>query len=345
MLAVLTGALFAQQSLISSGVDDAGGFWQLKYLFTADADWFMDLNDYGQVQMESFFTMAKASGFSQHQAAGGFSKDLGFFYLGTYFDINFGNNTDPGFVEENELQLMIGTSQIGAFKILLVKDDLSGAGRYKDFMFGLAWGMNFPMETMTIKPEVGIGFISFDEKTGGIKGAFNTGISVDLDFYTGKNYNSSIQSKYELSIGTGSDSNVSLSGHNLAFLYQRLYPVADKLTLGWGLGAKMDISFYKAGSAKSNEIVFNADSVLGLNYSFNEIFSLAGQVFAWYPISYNENSSTDTTAAGGPKIRTVLGGVFRPHPNFAIEMRCSPGAGLNGTLTPVQFELMATLKK
>ena len=348
VLIMLTGILYAQQSLMSQRfTQDTDHYWKTKYLFSSGADWFMDPNDYGKLELESFFAAAMGSGLFDNsvspptrirdQVAGGFAKNFGPVYLGTYFDLNFGDGNDPGFKENNELQLIVGTSFMGAFKPFVRKY------ANEDVLFGIGWGMNFPISNGTLKPEFMIGYNSFNTKTAGIEGYLNAGASVDIDFNTSDRYASSVQINYEIQFGMPSDDKITGHNHIASFLYQRLYNITEALAMGWGFGASGIFEYYKVGSSKAKLMEINAETVLGFSYSFGGVFGILGQLFFVYPVEY-EDGATEETTIGGPQLYPVLGGFFRPHPNFTIEMRCNPGVGLGG-LQPAQFALMATIKK
>ena len=343
VLILLTGVLIAQQSLISQRFSplnlEEDHYWKQKYLFTSEADWFMDPNDYEKLEMESFFASAQASFFGNNQAAGGFSTNLGPIYLGAFADLNFGNGKYFGFAENNELQIIVGTDFMGAFKpFIKLNND-------KDIKFGLGWGINFAINNGTLKPEFMIGYNKIDSNTAGIDGYLNAGASIDVDFDSTDRYASGVQLNYEFRFGMPTDSGVTFHNHKAALMYQRLYSITEGLVMGWGLGASSIFDYYKAGGVKVLTLECNAESVLGFSYSFGEVFGIHGMVFLSYPVNYENDDDNITTTIGGPQIRPVLGGVFRPHRYFSIELYCNPNVGIDGSISPMVLALMATLKK
>ena len=347
VLITLTGVLYAQQSLMSQHFHpDTFHYWKQRYLFTSEADWFMDPNDYDKLKMESFFAEAQKADLGGNQASGGFSTYAGSIYLGTFFDLNMGQGGDFGFVQNNELQLMLGTDFTGAFKLFIRKEHIV----VDTTKFGLAWGMNFSKDSMIIKPEIMIGYLSKKQVTDGYRGYFNVGASVDFDFGSKNNHVSTLQTNYELRIGTDTDKNAAYSNHKGAVIYQRLYNMSTGLLAGWGLGANAIYNLLNPGTGETTEFDFNAESFLGFDYTFSGgIFGLAGQLFFNYPIErINPSGADKKTEIGGPQIRPVIGAVFKPHQYFGIEMRCTTPSGGNqglGSVSSLQIDLMATLKK
>jgi hypothetical protein len=304
--------LTAQQSFISQGLGVSNGYWKTRYLFTNEVDHFMDPNDHGKVEFGKYFAEIQAAALGATQFAGGGAFRFAGLYLGVFADVNMGDG-DFGFVDNNALSLMLGTSSIGAFKTFFIRDGGD--------TLGLDWGININ----NLRPEFMMAY-DFD-------GFFWVGAALGIDLKE----ELSADFQYEIHLG---DNGGFFHEHYLSAYFRHLSAINDALSAGWGLGAELHLS---AIEGDVGAYQFYPGAVLGFEYKMGEVFSINGSALLTIPVTYSG------ITVEGFNILPKLGAAFTPYQNFRIELNCNapgfaPAHSLTG-LQPSMIEFLATLKK
>jgi hypothetical protein len=174
-------------------------------LYDDETDIFLDPNDYGDVEFDNVFLFLKGDGTDNAGMEGGFATRIKGLYLGFGFDTNLwdGSQTltkvdgdqkdfppfsfgpvnpvtkkptltvpNRGIIFNGEFNLLLGTGNIGGFKLTFDFDDVSlytanddkpGVGdevSYSDgkLLIDLGWGKNFDFKGGVLAPEVHLGY-------------------------------------------------------------------------------------------------------------------------------------------------------------------------------------------
>jgi hypothetical protein len=329
LFVLLTGGLFAQQSLISGGIVNrlisSERYWKMHLLFTEDTDAFMDPNDYQSVEFESFFAETQAALFAGVESlSGGAAKRFGQIYTSIFFD---GNGENFLFTNRNFLSIMIGTSA-GAFKPFFERNTDSTR-------FGFNWGMNFA--SGFLKPEVMISYS--DAKAADYDGLLGAGAALGIVFAPAEG-EASFDIQYELKFGLPQNGG-SYRDHYITVMYRRLYWITDGFSTGWGLGAAGWFVEQKNIDAARYGVFPLTD--LGFKYQVSSVFGINGQLLISYTIDHNEIAGNAIFYFGGFDVIPVFGASFTPHEYLKIEM----GAQYNHlyNIRPWSFTFLASFKK
>jgi hypothetical protein len=330
LFVLLTGVLFAQQSLISGGIVSrlisSERYWKIRLLFTEDTDAFMDPNDYQSVEFESFFAETQAARFAGIESlSGGVAKQFGQIYTSFFFD---GTGKNFVFSGRNFFSIMVGTASAGAFKPFFEKDADSTR-------FGLDWGMNFA--SGLLKPEVMISYTNVE--TADYNGLLGTGVALEIAFAPADG-EASFDIQYEFKFGLPKNDG-SYHDHYATVMYRRLYGLTDDFSAGWGLAAVGWLSMQKNIDAARYGVFPLVD--LGFKYQLSDIFGINGQLLIGYAMEHNEIEGSAISYFGGFDVIPALGASFTPHEYLKIEM----GAQYNNlyNVYPWSFTFLASFKK
>jgi hypothetical protein len=330
LFVLLTGALFAQQSLVSGGIvsilANPERYWKIRLLFTDDTDAFMDPNDYQSVKFESFFAEAQAASFAGMESlSGGAAKQFGQIYTSFFFD---GTGKNFLFSNRNFLSFMIGTASAGAFKPFFEKK--TGSTR-----FGLDWGMNFA--SGLLKPELMISYT--DTRTASYNGLFGAGVALGIAFVPA-NGEAFFDIQYEIKFDLPKN-NGSYRDHHATVVYRRIYRMTGDFSAGWGLGAAGWLTRQKNIDAVRYGVLPLLD--FGFMYRMNGVFGINGQFLISYAMDHDDIAGNTVFYFGGFDVTPVLGASFTPHEYLKIEM----GAQYNNlnNINPWSFTFIASFKK
>jgi hypothetical protein len=330
LFVLLTGALFAQQSLVSGGIvsrlTSPERYWKIRLLFTDDTDAFMDPNDYHSVKFESFFAETQAALFAGTESlSGGAAKQFGQIYTSFFFD---GTGKNFLFANRNFLSVMIGAAPAGAFKAFFEK-------RIESTRFGLDWGMNFA--SGLLKPELMISYT--DAKTADYNGILGAGAALGIAFVPA-NGEAFFDIQYEIKFGLPKN-NGSYYDHYATVVYRRIYGITGDFSAGWGLGAAGWFSRQKSADALRYGVLPLLD--FGFMYRMNGVFGINGQFLICYAANHDDIAGNTIFYFGGFDVIPVLGASFTPHEYLKIEMGAQYD-NLNN-INPWSFTFIASFKK
>jgi hypothetical protein len=335
LFVLMTGALFAQQSLVSGGIVSSLAsperYWKIRLLFTDDTDAFMDPNDYRSVKFESFFAETQAAlSAGIESLSGGAAKQFGQIYTSFFFD---GSGKNFLFTNSNFLSFMIGTDSAGAFKPFFEK-------RIGTTRFGLDWGMNFA--SGLLKPEVMISYTDTrfaDTKTVNYNGLLGAGAALEIAFVPA-NGEASFDIQYEFKFGFPRNGG-SYHDHYATVIYRRIYEITGDFSAGWGLGAAGWFTRQKNIDAVRYGVLPLLD--FGFIYRMSGVFGINGQFLISYAADHDDMAGNTISYFGGVDVIPVLGASFTPHEYLKIEI----GAQYNNlnNINPWSFTFIASFKK